>query len=394
MFHLSKMNYKRILQIKLPKGQSAFLWGARKTGKSTYLKANFPDSVCYDLLQSDLYLRFSKEPYLFRQEILALPKKSLQKPIIVDEVQKIPLLLDEIHWLIENYNAQFMLCGSSTRKLKRSWVNLLGGRAWGFHFYPLVFPEIVDFDLLKVLNIGTLPAHYIANDPKKSIKAYIHNYLTQEIQIEGAVRNLPAFARFLDSVAFSNSEMINYNNIARDCGIDAKTVKEYYQILLDTLLGYYIFPFKKQIKRDIILATPKFYLFDVGIANGLAKRKIEILRDTLAGKALEHYILLELMAYLGLNDQDDTITYWRTKTGLEVDFILGDGAVAIEVNISNQVKNKELKALIAFQEEHSPKALYVVALEPRARKIKIANTDILVLPVAEFLTRLWDGNII
>lgn len=379
----------------LPKNQSAFLWGARKTGKSTYLKETYPHSVYYDFLLSDSFLRYSKEPYLFREEILALDQKKLALPIIVDEVQKIPQILDEVHWLIENSDSSFILCGSSARKMKQSGVNLLGGRAWSFHFYPLVYPEITDFDLLKVFNRGTIPSHYATPHIKKSLKAYVEDYLTQEIKAEGLVRNLPAFARFLDSVGFSCGEMVNYTNISRECGVDVKTVKEYYQILIDTLLGYYVWPYRKKVGRQIISSTPKFYLFDVGVSTYLSQNlPISVLKGENAGKALEQYIYQELIAYKTLYDLDFKITYWRTKTKLEVDFILGKGDVAIEIKISNKVRSVELKGLKAFAEEHSPKQLYVVSLEPNPRKIQLGENSVLILPVKDFLKKLWDKEIL
>jgi predicted AAA+ superfamily ATPase len=392
--------YNRILKINLPAKQSAFLWGARKTGKSTYLKTHFPNSIYYDLLKSDLYFNLSKQPSIFREEILALTnKQTIKNPIIIDEVQKIPLLLDEIHWLIENTEVQFILCGSSARKLRQGGVNLLGGRAWGYTFYPLVYPEINDFNLLKIFNHGAIPSHYTYSNPNKSLKAYVQDYLKLEIQSEGLVRNLPAFAKFLDSISFSNGEMVNYTNIARDCGIDAKTVKEYYQILIDTLLGYYILPFNKRVNRDIILSTPKFYLFDVGVANHIAQNSIQTLQGATAGKSLEHYILLELLAYRGINDLDFTVDYWRTKTGLEIDFVLSthnEILAAIEIKISSKIHQTDLKALITFAEEHQVKLLYLVSLEPRARKVKLNNqkTDILILPYQDFLKKLWSAELI
>ena len=215
------------MKIKLPKGQSAFLWGARKTGKSFYLKHHFPRSIYYDLLETDLYFRLLKDPHLFREEILALDKKALSQPIIVDEIQKIPILLNEVHWLIENSSAYFILCGSSARKLKSEGVNLLGGRAWRYEFFPLAYPEIKDFDLLHALNFGLIPSHYHARNWSKTVKSYVNDYLKEEIKAEGLVRNLTAFAQFLDIAAFSNGETLNYANIARDCAVDAKTIKEY-----------------------------------------------------------------------------------------------------------------------------------------------------------------------
>jgi len=389
------VNYKRLLNIDLPKKQSTFIWGARKTGKSSYLRAHFPQAVSYDLLLSDVRLRFAKQPHLLREEILALPQEAFNYPIIIDEVQKVPELLDEIHWLIENTDAYFILCGSSARKLKQTAANLLGGRAWRFHFYPLVSKEIPDFNLLHALNNGLIPSHYLQSNASRSLKAYVHDYLKHEIQEEGLTRNLPAFARFLDAIALTHGELTNFTNIARDCGVDAKTVKEYYQILVDTLIGYFLPPYTKHVGRDIISATSKFYLFDTGVANILAKRQITELKGIEAGRALEHFILLELIAYRGIYELDFDINFWRTKTGLEVDFILGKGEVAIEVKISHAVPATELHGLDAFCKEHHPKKAYVVSQDPRPRKlITASNSEITVLPWQNFLERLWKGEII
>lgn len=386
--------YKRSLKIDLPKRQSAFLWGARKTGKSTYLKQRFPNALYYDLLHSELALRFMKAPHEFREEILALDPLQVGTLIIIDEVQKVPSLMNEIHWLIENTPFQFILCGSSARKLKRIGANLLGGRAWKYSFFPLTYIEIDDFDLLRIFTHGTIPSHYQAISIQKSLKAYIEDYLTFEIQAEGLVRNLPAFARFLESIRFSHGEMVNFSNIARECSIDPKTVKEYFQILVDTLLGYFIYPYRKKIKREIISDTPKFYLFDVGVANKILKQTVTDLKGIEAGRSLEHYIFLELIAYKHLNDRDFEISYWRTKTGIEVDFILGSANVIIEVKIMDHIHKNDLKGLYAFMEEHRSSSNYLVSLVPRARKIESEYGTIEILPLRTFLDRLWNNQII
>lgn len=381
--------------MELPKGQSAFLWGARKTGKSTYLKLNFPESAYFDLLKSDLFLSYSKRPELFREEVLALASKKREQPIIIDEIQRIPELLNEVHWMIENQNLSFILCGSSARKLKRMGVNLLGGRAWRFAFFPLTSKEIPDFDLLHALNNGLVPSHYEAENARRSLKGYVEDYLTHEIQTEGLVRNLPAFARFLDSLPFSNGEQVNFTNIAAECGVSAKTAKEYYQILVDTLLGYFLLPYRKQIKRRTLSEIPKFYLFDVGLASYLSKRKIESLKGAPAGDAFEHFIFMELIAYRSLLERDFEIYYWRTNTGLETDFILGQGDVAIEVKISSRVEKSDVKGLAAFAEEHKPSKALVISLDSREREIDLGNNvKARVLPYKNFLEQLWTGKII
>ncbi len=387
------MTLKRWLDLKLPTGQSAFLWGARKTGKSTYLKQHFPRSIFYDLLKTDELTRLLAAPHLLREELISLSTDQLKQPVIIDEIQKVPVLLNEIHWLIENKKMSFILCGSSARKLKRGAANLLGGRAWRFNFYPLVYKEIPEFDLLRALNQGLLPSHYLSDQAPRMLRAYISDYLIEEIQAEGLVRNLPGFARFMDLVGFSNGQMINFANLARDCAVDAKTIKEYYQILEDTLLGYAILPFHKKVKRELIQSTPKFYLFDIGVANYLKHRKIALLRGTDAGDAFEHYILMELIAYLGLNEIDSPIRYWRSKSGLAVDFVLNEGKTAIEVKISSSPHLSELKGLTTFCEDYKPKQALVVCLAPRKRILATINqTPIEVLPWQDFLENLWNKN--
>ena len=390
--------YNRYLRLDVEPKQSVFLWGARKTGKSTYLKNLYPNSVYYDLLKTDFFLRYTKNPSLLREEILALSPDKLSQPIIIDEIQKVPALLDEIHWLIENSNSTFILCGSSARKLKQQGTNLLGGRALKYHFYPLVYPEYAeDFNLLRIINQGLIPAHFTSANSRKLLQAYIEDYLTNEIRAEGYIRNIPAFSRFLDSTVFSHGEMVNYSNIARDCGIDSKTVKEYYQILVDTLVGYLIYPYTKRISRNIISNTPKFYYFDVGVANRISKRSFEVVEGIEAGKALEHYVLMELIAFLSLTDSDYNLHYWRTANKLEVDFILSHPAampIPIEVKVSKLIHKSELKAMKVFMEEYEVLTGYIVCLEPIRRKIQISETkEIIVMPIQEFLTSLWEGNI-
>ncbi len=300
-----------------------------------------------------------------------------------------------MHWLIENTLAYFILCGSSARKLKREGVNLLGGRAWRYEFFPLVYPEIPDFDLLHALNAGLIPSHYGSKHWYKTIKSYVNDYLKEEIKAESLVRNLRAFAQFLDVSAFSNAEILNFSNISRDCGVDAKTIKEYYQILIDTMLGYYIFPYKNKVKREDLVATPKFYFFDVGVVTRLNRITISELKGIEAGKAFEHYIFMELWAFRGLNELEFDIHFWRTSSGLEVDFILGDAEVAIEVKISDKIKADDINGLIAFQKEYEPQAAIVVNTSPRHRKMTLSTGKIIdIIPWKAFLEMLWSGKII
>ncbi|MBN1633235.1 MAG: ATP-binding protein [Ignavibacteria bacterium] len=381
---------KRYLNIDLPKGQSAFLWGARKTGKTTYIKNNYPESILLDLLKTDDYLRLLEKPYLFRQEILALDNSKLDKPIIIDEIQKVPLLLDEVHHLIESYKLSFILSGSSARKLKRGKANMLGGRAWRFELFPLTYFEIKKFELLRALNHGLIPVHYLENEHQRYLKSYVQDYLKEEIFDEGLVRNLPAFSRFLDSVGYSNGELVNYLNISRECGVDSKTVKEYYNILSDTLLGKLVEPFKKRQEREVIRKTPKFYLFDVGVAGAISKRIILEDKGEQFGKAFEHFIYMELNAHRNYTELDYEINFWRTNYGFEVDFILGDGEIAVEVKGKNNIDNKDLKSLNIFKNEYKPKSAYLVCNESRERLVDMIR----IIPYNIFLDKLWSGEII
>ncbi len=366
--------------------ESAFLWGARQTGKSTLLKALFPDSLYFDLLFSDEYNRFLRNPALLREIVLASGTSDI---VIIDEIQKIPELLNEIHWLIVNTNSRFILSGSSPRNILRTGGNLLGGRALRYELYPLVYREIPDFDLIRALNNGLLPRHYLAANPVKLLSAYVGSYLRDEIMAEAKIRNINSFSRFLEMAAFSNGEMLNYSNIASDCGISAPTVKEYFQILEDTLTGRFLPSFQKKPKRRVILA-PKFYFFDIGIANYLIKRgRIEIGSESF-GKAFEHFIYLELYAHSKYSDINYLISYWRTASQIEVDFILGDHEVAIEVKSTNMVTLRHIKGLKSFAEEYPVKKLIVVSNDPYPRQIE----NVMILPWNLFLDKLWASEII
>lgn len=385
---MEKIN--RILIISLPQGQSAFLWGPRKTGKSTYLREVFPRSLVYDFLRTDLAFEFAKRPSLLREQILAKEPGLFESPIILDEVQKVPQVLDEVHWLIENKKLRFILCGSSARKLKRGRANLLGGRAWRYEMFPLVSAELKTVDLLRVLNHGLIPDHYLSENYRKSLSSYVLDYLKEEVLAEGLTRNIPAFARFFDAVGFNHGELVNYSNIARDCGVNSKTVKEYYQILVDTLMGRMVEPFKRRRSRQVITKAPKFYLFDVGVAGAIINRHILEERGESFGKAFEHFIFTEIVAHSHYRESNYGIYFWRTKSGLEVDFILGDGEVAVEVKGKSQVATRDLRSLTAFGDEFRPKKALVVCQEKEERIFG----RIRIIPWRRFLEELWGGEVI
>jgi len=380
----------RSLTIRLPEGQSAFLWGPRKTGKTTFLRTAFPDSIVFDLLQTDLFLEFAKRPSLLREQLLAADPGRLEAPIIIDEVQKAPQLLDEIHWLIENKGLRFILCGSSARKLKRGKANLLGGRAWRYEMHPLVSAEVSDLNLLKALNRGMVPAHHLQEEYRQSLRAYVRDYLKEEVFAEGLTRNIPAFSRFFDAVGYSHGELTNYANIARDCGIDAKTVKEYYQILVDTLMGTMIEPFMRRQDRQVITKAGKFYLFDVGVADAITQRRIPQEKGEQFGKAFEHFILMEILAHRAYKELDYDINFWRTKSGLEVDFVLGRGEVAIEAKGASRIDSSDVRPIKAFLQAYRPARAFVVCNEQRSR----VHEGVHIIPWREFLEMLWNGAVI
>lgn len=385
-------NIGRMLEIKLPRRQSAFLWGPRKTGKTTYLRQRFPRSPVYDFLNTDFFLEVSKRPALLRERILAKDKSVLSHPIILDEVQKVPQILDEVHWLIENKGLQFILCGSSARKLKRGQANLLGGRAWRFEMFPLVSPELKNMNLLHLLNHGMIPLHYLQDDAecKKSFKAYVQDYLKEEVFAEGLTRNIPAFSRFFDAFGYAHGELTNYTNIARECAVDSKTVKEYHQILIDTLLAARVEPFKRGQSRQVISKAPKYYLFDVGVAGYLTKRHLMEQKGVEFGKAFEHFLLMEILAYNSYAGRDFAINFWRTKTGLEVDFVLAKAEIAIEAKGASRVDKRDLNGLTAFTEAYSPKRSILVCNE----KEKRLHGKIEIMPWRNFLQELWNENIL
>ena len=386
------MSYERILSLELPKGQSAFLWGPRKTGKSTLLRERFPDAVRFDLLDTRLLLEFTRSPWALAERLAALDGPTLTSPVIIDEVQKVPAVLDEVHRLIEDKGLGFVLCGSSARKLKRGHGNLLGGRAWRFGLHPLTYAEIPDFDLLRALNRGLIPQHYDTKQYRRALAGYVDDYLKEEVFDEGLVRNTPAFSRFFDALAFSHGELVNFSNVARDCGVDSKTVREYFQILVDTLVGSLLEPFSRRRSREVITRAPKFYLFDVGVAGHLMGRRVERPAGPEFGRALEHLVLMELLAYRSYREVELPLRFWRTKSGLECDFVLGrDGDVAIEVKGSIRLHPSDLRSIRAYVDEHSPRQAIVVCNERDARR---TSDGIWILPWERFLEQLWSDAIV
>lgn len=368
--------------------ESVFLFGARQTGKTTLLLSLFPDSRFYDLLENDTYERLQRNPSLLRQELASAGAGEI---VIIDEIQLIPELLNEVHWLITRQGIHFILSGSSARKLKRKGVNTLGGRAVRNVLYPLVSAEVPEFDLIKAVNRGMLPTHYLAANERqlqKRMQAYVSVYLKEEIAAEALVRKLSAFNRFMEVAALTDGEMVNYTNIAQDCGVDAKTVKEYFAILEETLIGYMVPAFRRTVKRRLNQSS-RFYYFDVSLPNYLLHRRDMQPGNDDFGHAFEHLMMQEIIAYLGYNDIEDALSYWHTHTGYEVDAVLGDAKVAIEFKSTTEVQSRHLRGLKAFHEEHPDARMIIVSLDVAPR---IFN-GVEVMPATHFLRSLWDGKI-
>ncbi len=379
---------QRFLRLPQAPEDSFFLWGPRQTGKSWMLRNSYPHATFRDLLQSELFVRYTRTPERLREELAELKPGTL---VVLDEIQKVPALLDEVHWMIENRGLVFVLCGSSARKLRRGHANLLGGRAIRFELFGLVSSELgPEFDLTRALNHGYLPRHYLATQPRQRLRAYVSDYLKEEVAAEGLVRNLPAFADFLRSASLSDTQTVNFVNIARDCAVTSPTVREYFQILVDTLLGRFLPAFTRRPRRRVQMA-PKFYFADVGVVNILAKRGQLEAGGELYGKALENWVSHELWAYSSYTERYDELSFWRLHSGAEVDFVLNDAELALEVKASRSITNQHLKGLREFRQEYPEVGqLVLVCLETEPRR---TQDGISILPVAEFARRLWAGDL-
>lgn len=373
---------KRALDLKLPAKRSAFLWGPRKVGKTYWLTHELKPEVLIDFLETDTFAAYASRPSLLRQRYL--DHRGL---VVIDEVQKIPAILDEVQWLMTHRDVSFLLTGSSARKLRRGHANLLGGRAWRRTMVPLSFVEVGGFDLARVMVSGMLPPHFLSPDPVEDLRAYVADYLKEEIAAEALTQNIPAFADFLRVAAISSGELINYVNMGRETGVSHRVVRTYFGILEDTLLGFRVAPWRKSRTRRMVL-TEKFYLFDVGVANYLARCSPQP-GSMEFGKAFEHFILMEIKAYQAYRKPDLPITFWRASSGQEVDFVLGDKDAVIEVKSSDRVHEGDLRGLKALLEDGAVKNCLVVCAEPQPRKVE---KNIQILPWKDFLERLWAGS--
>ena len=382
------MEFKRLINLDLSDCKGLFLFGPRQTGKSYWLCKKFSKSIYYDLLLSDLYFKLSRSPQLLREELLA--KKPITKPVIIDEIQKLPKLLDEVHYLMERHRIKFILTGSSARKIKKGSANLLGGRALYQQLFPLVSPEIPNFNLYRIMRFGSLPAIYKSKRAKSLLQSYTSTYLKEEIHAEALVRKIQSFSLFLELAGKTNTELINYSNIASGVGLSSNTIREYYHLLEDTFLGYLLSPYKKTIKRKSV-SMQKFYFFDIGITNALTGQWNIMEGTTEFSKRFEHFIFNEIQAYLKYTEDSRKICFWRSKNHQEVDFVIGDN-FAVEVKAGKEIRPRDLKGLKALSEEIPLKYKIIVSLsETNSRLIE---KQFLVLPYKMFLKKLWSKQFI
>lgn len=370
-------------QLNLPallEKKSHFLLGPRQTGKTFLIRHLLKGARVYDLLDTSVYLALSHHPGRIAQEIT--PQ---DRVVVIDEIQRLPELLNEVHRLIEERRVRFLLTGSSARKLRRGGVNLLGGRARTKYLHPLTYRELgARFDLVRAIQRGLLPSIYFSDDPHADLQAYAGSYLQQEIVAEGATRNIPAFSRFLRVAALCNGMIVNFTKVASDAQVARTTVYEYFEILKDTLIINELPAWRKSKKRKP-LASSKFYFFDVGVVATLQGREFRPGTPEF-GEAFETYFMHELISYSDYVS-GEPLSYWRSTSGFEVDFIIGDHT-AVELKAKQNLSPQDLKPLLALAEEKKLKRYLCVSLEPRPRKIAAVTA----LPFQQFLDGLWDGE--
>ena len=385
---------QRIIDIQTRlKNKSLFLFGPRQTGKSSLIHNQIQDDVklSWSLLNARIRRRCQSDPGVLRDEIET--RGIYDGLVIIDEIQKVPELLDEVHLLIEETDIRFLLTGSSARRLKERGVNLLGGRAGKMNLHPFVWSEIREFNptLDRILKYGMLPSVFLSDVPDEVLDDYINVYLQEEIAGEGLVRQLPKFERFLEIAALTNAEEINYSNIASDVMMSRGSITEWYGILYDTMVGFSIPPYTKTKKRKSV-ETGRFYYFDVGLVRFLLGLDDIVDTQTEYGKLFETYIAEELTAYLDYSRRKEKLTYWRTRqSSFEVDFLIGD-EVAIETKTTKLVnEKKDLRGLMALKEEGIFKKYIVVSRDSISRT---TDDGITLLPWKLFLDWLWDGKIV
>lgn len=367
----------------IPK-ESFFLLGPRGTGKTTFLRQRLPIAQYLDFLDPETFRQYKSRPEILRELVDGNP---ITKIFVLDEIQKIPEVLSVIHSLIEEKKGiQFILTGSSARKLKQSGVDLLAGRALYFKMHPFTASELGDaFSLEKALDIGLLPLVYFKDDPKEVLRAYLGLYIKEEILAEGLVRNIGSFSRFLEAASFSHGSILNTSNIARECGVERKTVEGYLSVLEDLLLSFTLPVFSKKAKRELV-AHRKFYFFDAGVFSQIRPKGPLDSPQDMYGPLLEGLVAQHLRAYIDSVKKDCSLSYWRTRSGVEVDFVLyGENTFkAIEVKNSAKINDADLRGLKSFQEDYPMcETIFLYRGKERLKK-----GEILCIPVEEFLREL------
>lgn len=375
--------YKRNIKLlPLLSDASYFLFGPRATGKSSLIKLEFHNCKIFNLLDSDIYEEFLRRPKALSEKI-----KDDDKIIIIDEIQKLPKLLDEVHRLIEEKNIKFLLTGSSIRKLKSSGANMLGGRAREINLFPLTYSELNDFELFKYLNYGGLPIIWKSASPEEDLEAYGRIYLLEEIKQEALVRNYERFVRFMETMALSNGQEINYQTLASDSGVPARTIEGYIEVLKDTLVAFELMPFLKTKNRKAVTRS-KFYFFDCGVANYFSRRFNLTENHSDIGILFEQFIILEIRAYLSYRRLKKNLTFWRSRD-YEVDLIIGE-EIGIEIKFSKTFKKEYLRGIKALREESNLSTFIVVGRFPTDGTIDGVDY----YNYENFLTLLWSGGLI
>lgn len=381
------MTYPRILDLKARLGtRSGFLFGPRASGKTTLLRNQLPHGRYFDLLDSDVYLSLLRRPRKLGEDLEELSAEERKNWIIIDEIQKIPALLDEVHRLIETQKLKFILTGSSARKLKRGGANLLAGRARVLELFPLVSREIPKFNLERYLSFGGLPSIYESDDPMADLHSYVGTYLKEEIQAEAIVRRIDHFARFLEVMGTQSGEELVYDAIAQDAQVPSRTVANFVEVLKDTLLAFELEParFRKTKGRKTV-SRSKLYLFDVGVANLLAGRLPLQWKTENAGRAFEHAMIQEVRAWKAYRQDPRPLGYWRTTQQHEVDLLIGEDA-AFEFKFTQNVSERHLSGLRALQADKLVKSHTVVCNEKAPRR---TQDGIRIIPWSTFLDELW-----
>jgi predicted AAA+ superfamily ATPase len=379
--------FRRLVRLPERPRESFFLRGPRQTGKSTLLKALYPQAIRIDLARTEEFVRYSERPALLREELEHSPPDPV---VVIDEIQKVMPLLEEVRWLVENRGRVFAMSGSSARLLRQSAPALTPGRVARFDLFGLTSAEIGrPFDLCRMLNHGYLPRHYLADAPARPLRSYVESYLKEEALLSGLTRSLRAFSGFLTAVALTDAELVNYATIARGCGVSAPTAREYFQALVDTRLGRFLPAFTKRPKRRVI-GAPKFFFADVGMVNTLTRRGPLVPGSELFGKAFENWIFHELTAASHYRERYMELSYWRLASGIEVDFVIGDMRCAIEAKAVVRVTSDHLKGLRQLVvDQPGIRRRVVASLEPSPR---VTEDGIEILPWRVFLDRLWSGE--